>query len=222
MSRRPGAAILLVVLLLVAALGAGCGGDAGTRTIDEPTQGDQAADAVEEPDGGWETLLAPTSECEGQEDADANARRLRDAAGCLINHAREERGLPELSRSGELQDAADGKLADIVRCGEFSHTACDRGEEYWFGEVEYLDGCRGGGHGENLGIGEGRRGAPRRVVLSWLDSPGHRRNMLSEQWEEQAVAVQKQASWEGSVGSDERTFQDVNVWVSHFGTRRGC
>lgn len=201
---------------------AGCSGGAGETGRQTSANDDEGAAAADEPDGGWEQLLPPRDECPGQEDADARPSQLRDAAICVIDHVREQQGLDALTRSSTLHDSARGKLDDILRCGEFSHTACDRAEGHWFDEVGYLDGCLSGAYAENLGVGGGRLGTPRHVVLSWLESEGHRRNMLSGRWSEQAIAVDRRQSWKGTTGASTRTYRNVNVWVSHFGVANGC
>lgn len=219
-------ALVVSLVLLAAGCGGGDGGPLEGRTTTTmigpgtaPAEGEQTE---EEPDGGWEALLASEDECPGQNAADGSDEDLRSAVICLIDHARSQRGLRQLERSEPLQQSASRKARDIVRCEEFSHTACDRDQGYWFQRVGYMSGCRRVGTGENLGIGERQLGSPRRIVLGWLESSGHRRNMLSDRWTEQAIARTRVGSWQGAVGDQQRTFRQVSIWVSHFGYRSGC
>lgn len=219
-----------VVPVLAAALLAGCGGAPGgtdERTKTQARANGQSGEAAgasigDEPDGGWASLLPSEGTCPGSTEPDASPRELRDAANCLVNEVRAAHGVDRLSPSSQLRDSARGKVDDIVRCEAFAHTACDRPTQHWFQQAGFSDGCRRWGTGENLGIGEGRLGSPRSVVESWLESTGHRRNLLAERWSLHDIAVRRESSWAGTVGGEQRSFDDVNVWVSHFGYRSGC
>lgn len=202
----------------------GCSGGAGSDSDDvqRSASGQDMKATSGEPKGGWEAVLPTTEECPEQEQADATPTQLRTSAICVIDHVREQRGLDVLTRSDELHESAQGKLQDMVRCNEFSHTACDRGVSYWYDQVGYVEDCRSGAYAENLGVGGGRLGSPQQIVLSWLESKGHRRNLLSDRWSEQAIAVERLDSWKASTGDSSTTYRDVNVWVSHFGVRNGC
>lgn len=222
-ARRPMPAVIRATLAsacLVVLAACSSADDIGQQTRTD--RDGSAASAPSEPGGGWKQLLPAEDECPGQDDAAAPTRQLRAAATCVIDHVRQQQGLDALPRSSTLHDTARGKLDDIVRCGEFSHTACGRKLSYWFDELGYLDGCRSGAYAENLGVGGGRLGAPRRIVLGWLQSQGHRKNLLSERWSEQAIAVERRGSWHGTTGASKRTYRDVNIWVSHFGVAHGC
>jgi uncharacterized protein YkwD len=96
----------------------------------------------------YDELLAPTSHCRTQTAPTAPVADQERAMRCLHNHTRSRRGLPSLRGSSLLQSSAGCKAADIMRCQDFSHYACDRDAFYWPRRVGYARGCWGGG--ENI------------------------------------------------------------------------
>ena len=105
--------------------------------------------------------------------------RLARAAVCLINERRAARGLRRLRLNNRLSRAARRHTRDMVRHRYFAHVS-RRGKDivdrlYGTG---YLGGRFSWTVGENLAWGSGGRGTPRKIVRSWMQSPGHRRNIL--------------------------------------------
>jgi uncharacterized protein YkwD len=68
-----------------------------------------------------------------------------------------------------------------------------------------------GAWGENLYLGPVEFGRARVALDRWLNSPGHRENLLRGAWSEQGIALLPVASLKGQ--------RDVALWVSHFGRR---
>lgn len=221
--KQPGGTKGALAVLIMGVLMAGCG-SAESGGGSARSNGNGGSETTQkEPSDGWEALLASEDECPGQERADASDDELRTAAICLIDHARAERDLTELDRASTLHQSASGKVDDIVRCEDFSHTACGRDAMHWFDEVGYRGSCRRVATAENLGFGERELGSPRDVVLGWLESPPHRRNMLSNRWSEQGIARQRLDTWSATLGGEKkRSLQQASIWVSHFGNREGC
>jgi uncharacterized protein YkwD len=156
--------------------------------------------------------LAPSSVCPKQRDARASVAEKVGATRCLLNGARERRGLRRLRWNGRLDRAATLKLQDNVRCDEFSHTACAKPFLSVFKRARYVTAStRGYAVGENLAWGQGDFGTPRKIVLAWLRSDGHRRNLFSRTWREMGVAYRLDALFEGH--------QDVALWANTFGRR---
>jgi uncharacterized protein YkwD len=120
--------------------------------------------------GGVSTGTA--APCPYQGAAHASSSAQEKAMLCLVNRARESRGLAALSAPSSLARAADHKSADILRCDEFSHEACGREFTYWIEQVGY-HGCR---EGENIAYAGGA--TPRRIFKLWMNSSGHRENIL--------------------------------------------
>lgn len=123
------------------------------------------------------------------------ARRTEtDTVVDLTNDARADAGCPALVVDGRLAAAAQDHADDMAAHDYFSHTSLDG--------TTFAERARAAGYpqpgGEN--IARGQRSAEE-VVSAWMDSPGHRANILNCAF--RAVGV----------GLDE----DEWVWVQVFG-----
>jgi uncharacterized protein YkwD len=143
--------------------------------------------------------------CAGQGDAGAAAAAQEKAMLCLVNRARQGRGLAPLSAPSMLARAADRKSADILRCDEFSHEACGREFTYWFEQVGYR-GCR---EGENIAYASGSYATPRTIFNLWMNSAGHRRNILGP-YREIGIGLRV-----GALGN----VDGAHVWTQELGSR---
>ena len=155
----------------------------------------------------WASYLAPESVCPGGEDAGAPEAEQETAVLCLINFARRRSGLMPLRASPVLSLAASFKARDIVRCRQFAHTACGKNARAVADEAGYPRVA----WGENLYMGPGARGAPRPALDRWLNSPGHRKNLLNPVWAEQGIDLWHAKHFTNGV--------DAAVWASQFGAR---
>jgi uncharacterized protein YkwD len=153
-----------------------------------------------------ERLVAPPSVCPHQNDAGATRSVQERAMRCLTNQARLRAHRGRLHRSRKLDRSAGMKSVDIVRCDSFSHYACGRDFTYWIERVGFLSrGCWRAG--ENLAWGTGSYGTPGSIIRAWLRSPGHRRNILSPDFEQFGVGL------DGGLVDGRR----ARVWTQHFG-----
>jgi uncharacterized protein YkwD len=126
---------------------------------------------------------------------------------CLVDFARTSEGLRPLKvRGTRLMAAADRKARDILRCGDFSHTAC--GRSFTFHMRAYTTGCYGAG--ENIAWGSGSLGTVRSIMSGWLHSDGHRANLLNPRYRHHGVAL-RTGALRGHAGAA--------VWVHHLGYR---
>ena len=148
-----------------------------------------------------------TGSCGGADDASAPAGVQEQAMECLVNTARQSAGLGRLSDLRSLDNSADNKAADILRCNQFSHEACGRDFLYWFRRAGYTN-ARCWWAGENLAWGTGDLGSPRSIFNAWMHSPPHRANILSGQFDQFGVSLRV-----GGLSGN----GDVHVWVNHFG-----
>lgn len=156
----------------------------------------------------YESLLAPESACPGQSDTRRTVDEQRRTMLCLVNYARTRSGVPVLAKSAPLMRAAARKAQDIVRCEDFSHTACGSPFDQRIRETGYVYSTAG----ENIAWGSGSYGSPRQTMLGWLNSTGHRANLLSRAFRDQGVGMVK-ATFEGWTGAE--------IWVDDFATRMG-
>jgi uncharacterized protein YkwD len=123
---------------------------------------------------------------------------------CLVNHARDSRGLASLTALNSLNRAADRKSGDILRCDEFSHEACGREFTYWMTHFGY-HGCS---EGENIAWGSGSLGTPHSIFRAWMHSQGHRENILGA-YEDTGIGL-RTGTLEGYGGA--------HVWTEEFGS----
>jgi uncharacterized protein YkwD len=153
-------------------------------------------------------LIAPISACPGQTELGAPAAAQESTMLCMTDFARAQAGMTALATTPELEQSADDKGGDILRCDSFSHSACGREFTYWMRQTGYTSApCW---HvGENLAWGSGEYGTVRSIFRAWMASPEHRANILGD-YSEVGISVQS-----GALGGVERT----RVWTAHFGHR---
>ena len=147
---------------------------------------------------------APASPCPFQGAARASASNQEKAMLCLVNRARESRGLEPLAAPRSLAGAAERKSGDILRCDEFSHEACGREFTYWIERSGY----RGCSLGENIAYGSSGYATPRRIFGLWMHSAGHRRNILGR-FTDIGIGL-RVGELEGNDGA--------HVWTQEFGS----
>lgn len=126
---------------------------------------------------------------------------------CLVNRARVGRGLSSLAAPSSLAEAAARKSTDIIRCDDFSHEACGREVTYWAVRSGYGE-CVG----ENIAYASGPTATPRYIFKLWMNSPGHRENILRGSYDDIGIGMQ--------VGEVEGV-RNAHVWTQQFGIR-GC
>ncbi|MGZ4385069.1 MAG: CAP domain-containing protein [Gaiellaceae bacterium] len=153
----------------------------------------------------WESYLADEQTCPGGERTDLPLEQQASIMKCLIDYARGRLDLAQLAPSALLSRTSLEKASRIVRCQEFSHSAC--GDEP---SAEVRATGYHGDWGENLYIGEGALGSPRVALDGWLNSPGHRENLFLPDWRTQGLAVMKISHF--------LDFSDATLWVNQFGT----
>ncbi|MDT0447600.1 CAP domain-containing protein [Streptomyces hesseae] len=90
----------------------------------------------------------------------------------LTNAERATAGLPPLAADARLAAAAQAYSTDMATRGFYSHTSPE-GTEPWDRAAAAGAGHRG--IGENIACGQR---SPAEVVQGWMDSPGHRANIL--------------------------------------------
>ena len=139
--------------------------------------------------------------------------QARKAILCLINKQRDQAGLRPLERNKHLQRAAQRHNERMDGTGCFSHQCPGEGAL----DVrldDYLDGGHSAwGIGENVAWGSGEYGTPEAIVKAWMNSSGHRANILSRNWREVGVGF--------SPGSPSSGRADAGIFTTDFGYRVG-
>lgn len=91
----------------------------------------------------------------------------------LTNEARKQNGLAPLSTNWELSRVARYKSQDMVDKRYFSHTSPTYGSPF---DMMKSFGISYRAAGENIAYGQR---TPQEVVNAWMNSPGHRANILN-------------------------------------------
>jgi len=119
--------------------------------------------------------------------------QARKAVLCLLNRERKQRGLRELDRSKKLQAASQNHNDYMQNKNCFSHQC--RGEASLTGRLQKVDWLGGGlsawAYGENIAWGSRSYGTPESIVKHWMNSSGHRANILSSRFDEVGVGYTK-------------------------------
>nr|WP_278244311.1 CAP domain-containing protein [Caldisalinibacter kiritimatiensis] len=91
----------------------------------------------------------------------------------LVNAERAKHGLKPLAYNWELSRVARFKSKDMAQVGYFSHTSPTYGSPF---KMMKDFGINYSYAGENIAMGYR---TPEDVMKGWMNSPGHRRNILS-------------------------------------------
>lgn len=140
------------------------------------------ADGADRP---WSEYLAPAGACHGSTDRAASVRVQQRAVRCLVNWARARHRQARLSQSRSLHRAAALKGHGVVACRQISHTPCGSDVSATVRRAGY-EFAR---FAENLYVGALGAASPREVVSAWLQSPGHRENILRPGFRDLGTAV---------------------------------
>src|SRR5215469_5330669 len=119
----------------------------------------------------------------------------------LVNRERAKAGVAALKLSGRLAVAARGHSYDMALRRYFSHDSADgvSPEQRLRGSgIEYTE------MGENIYTEDLPNPAllPQRAVAGWMNSPGHRKNMLSPRFDETGVGMARAADGSAYVTQD--------------------
>jgi uncharacterized protein YkwD len=145
--------------------------------------------------------------------APGNLAEVRAAVLCLHNRARTNRGLTPLRESAKLRSAAVGHSSDMVAGGYFAHdslSGANMAERIL--RTGYARG-QGWSLGENIAWGTGSLATAAEIQHAWMESPGHRANILRRQFREIGIGI--------AVGApvDARGMQGA-TYTADFGVRR--
>ena len=113
---------------------------------------------------------------------------LEDEVIKLVNDERAKYGLPLLEKNQEVARIARIKAYDMLEKNYFSHNSAKYGSPFNMMEQH---GLKFSSAAENIGMGQKTAAE---VVKSWMDSPGHRANILSRTVTQIGVGAAKTAS----------------------------
>jgi uncharacterized protein YkwD len=115
---------------------------------------------------------------------------VAEATLCLLNGERADNGLAPLTPNATLAGVGTAYAQDMVAGSYFSHTGRDGSGV--FERIErsgYLPDGAGWVLGENLAWGTGGLATPGSIMRAWMNSPGHRANILNPDYREIGVGV---------------------------------
>ncbi|MEV7546425.1 CAP domain-containing protein [Streptomyces sp. NPDC089915] len=110
--------------------------------------------------------------------ADAQARVL-----ALVNQERAAAGCPAVTVNAKLTKAAQDHSADMAAHADMSHTGSDGSDP---GQRITRAGYQWQTYGENVAYGYS---TPEQVMEGWMNSPGHRRNILDCSYREIGIGL---------------------------------
>jgi len=138
--------------------------------------------------------------------------RAEASAVCIINKVRRRRGRRALKNNAQLYSAASQHASDMVQHQYFSHvSAGGRGSAARIRSAGYTSSGSGGQLGENIAWGSGQLSTPAAIVQSWMNSAGHRANILRRSYRESGLAI--------AVGAPVQSSLEASTYVQTFGRR---
>jgi uncharacterized protein YkwD len=146
---------------------------------------------------------------------DSNIAQLNAAILCLVNAERADNGLPALNHVAELDQSSQGMCQRMVTEHFFAHetpdgkTVVDRVKP-----TGYIPNSGDWVVGENLAWGSGALSTPQAIVNGWMNSPGHRANILAPDYKDIGMATCN--------GSPMTTNSGGTVYVNNFGAKSGA
>jgi uncharacterized protein YkwD len=147
--------------------------------------------------------------------SDSNIDALNASILCLVNGERADNGLPALNHVSQLDQSANGMCQRMITEHFFSHetpdgkTVVDRVEP-----TGYIPKSGDWVVGENLAWGSGALSTPQAIVNGWMNSPGHRANILAPDYKDIGLAACN--------GSPSPDHQGGTVYVNNFGAKSGA
>ncbi|MEU6315337.1 CAP domain-containing protein [Streptomyces sp. NPDC047014] len=116
----------------------------------------------------------------------------------LVNQERAAAGCPAVTLNAKLTQAAQDHSADMASHSNMSHTGSDGSDP---GQRITRAGYTWSTYGENVAYGYG---SPKAVMDGWMNSPGHRQNILNCSFKEIGIGLA----------------QPNNYWTQAFGASR--
>jgi uncharacterized protein YkwD len=143
----------------------------------------------------------------GAHPASARISTVNKATLCLLNAERRKAGLSALRENSRLDSASVKHSRDMVRRRYFEHGDFSARIK----KTGYLSGASSWALGENIAWGGGSYSTPRSIVPMWMNSPGHRANILNSRFKEIGIGIARGAPQAGQ--------RDAATYTTDFGYR---
>jgi uncharacterized protein YkwD len=155
---------------------------------------------------------APASTCPGADTPAiaGNEAQMDQATLCLLNQQRAAAGLPALTDNAQLDQTSTAYSRQMVAEHFFDHVSPEGvGLVPRLTTVGYLPGNGGWYAGENIAWGQGPLATPQSIMTAWMNSTGHRDNILSPNFAEVGVGV--------AIGSPIANLPGAATYTTDFG-----
>lgn len=137
--------------------------------------------------GGGTEVSVEKSKTSGGERSSVAIESLERRVFDLVNERRTAIGLPPLAWNKEAASAARIHSANMAALNFFSHTGTDGKNVSARAASVGLTNCHQ--IGENIATNRGFKSPLESAVQSWMNSPGHRGNILKGAWQETGIGV---------------------------------
>jgi uncharacterized protein YkwD len=122
--------------------------------------------------------------------AGGSVRAARSATLCLLNVERRKHHLRRLRHNRKLALAGRRHAHDMVDKQYFAHdTPSGQNFVQRIMKTDYVPASAAWRLGENLAWGDKKESTPRAIVRAWMESPGHRHNILTRGFREIGIAI---------------------------------
>jgi uncharacterized protein YkwD len=122
--------------------------------------------------------------------ATGNEAQIGQATLCLLNQQRAAANLPALTENAQLDTSSAAFSKQMVAGGFFDHTSPDGTTVVdRLTQVGYLPGEGPWSAGENIAWGQGTLATPSSIMTAWMNSAGHRENILSAGYSDIGLGV---------------------------------
>jgi uncharacterized protein YkwD len=146
--------------------------------------------------------------------ANATKREILRATLCELNRERVHHGMRQLKLNKHLSRAARRHARDMARRNYFSHDTLGGGSFVDRIRAEgYLKGAHSWIVGENLAWGSRGYSRPRYIMRMWMNSPGHRANILNGSFREIGIGI----AYDAPVANGGKP---AGTYATDFGSRR--
>ncbi|MCM3155251.1 CAP domain-containing protein [Priestia megaterium] len=151
----------------------------------EQAQAPEQSEEAKAPEQTQQNTKAQQSENADKAEQTKDASQFEQKVVDLVNQEREKQGLKPLTLNKKLSDVARTKSKDMMDKGYFDHNSPTYGSPFdmmkQFG-IEYTTA------GENIAKGQQ---SPEDVMNAWMNSDGHRKNILNPDFTEIGVGYVK-------------------------------
>ncbi|MED3888049.1 MULTISPECIES: CAP domain-containing protein [Priestia] len=159
--------------------------DQAEEAPQEQAQAPEQSEEAKAPEQTQQNTKAQQSENTDKAEQTKDASQFEQKVVDLVNQERQKQGLKPLTLNKKLSDVARTKSKDMMDKGYFDHNSPTYGSPFdmmkQFG-IEYTTA------GENIAKGQQ---SPEDVMNAWMNSDGHRKNILNPDFTEIGVGYVK-------------------------------